>query len=243
VDNQHIKTLDNFTYKQLFTSFISKYKLLFLIPLLTFSWVVISQAIFLDSGLIKSQLIAYISQFDFIQNKRNIIVPEAFTTSFFDYLLHQISMFYSRVIDPIYIIHIIIPLSVLLIFSWNIIRAIPFNKFIFTILVAITLLPLSLHIIAWDISRIWTYPLIAAMLAIWGVCEHLPTVVNAEKASLIFSMSALIIIVFQLFIHTSLMDGESERFSNELCILLHAPSLIPIIMLVSKNYCLTSRSS
>lgn len=221
---------------QLFIRFISRYKVLIIIPVLTFFAVIIYQIVFLDSAIIKNQLISHLSQFNFIQHHRSIAVPIAFTTSFFDYLKSESPAFFDRITDQRLALHIGLPLLILIYYGWYHLRKIAFNRLIFFwALVVVTLIPLSLHIIAWDTSRIWTYPLVVAMLILWGIHEIFPTVGIKERESLLFCIIAIIVMVFQLFILTPLMDDAEERFSNEKRIILYAPALIIIALFVSKH--------
>ncbi|MEE9190147.1 MAG: hypothetical protein V3U16_05195, partial [Candidatus Neomarinimicrobiota bacterium] len=201
--------------------------------------IIINQTLFLDSAIIKNQLTAHLSQFNFVQNSRDIIVPREFTTSFFYYLINESPKFFNRITSLINVIHIVIPLCILLSYSWYSLRMIVLKRQIFLILIAITLLPLSLHLIAWDTSRIWTYPLVVAILAVWEINEIFPTVGAKERNPLLFCISAIMVVVVQLFISTPLMDSMRDRFTIELRILLYTPSLILITMLVSKNFVLT----
>jgi hypothetical protein len=240
---QHTKEIKVSSPRQLFLDFLSRYKLLVFLPLLTFSFIIIYQTVFLDVTIINNQLIAYLSQFDFIQGNRPIVVSRAFTTSVFEYLKRFGPNFYSRINSQPYVFHIGLPLFVLLNYSWQSLRTVVFNKLIFLTVVVLTLLPLFLHLIACDVSRIWTYPLIVAMLAVWGIGEIFPNINNGKskkRESVFFCVIAIIIIAFQLFSLTPLMDGAMERFSNEKRILLYAPTVIAI--LVSKYCCFSKRS-
>ncbi len=240
---QHTKEIEVSSPRQLFLGFLSRYKVLVFLPLLSFSFIIIYQTVFLDVTIINNQLIAYLSQFDFIQGNRPIVVSESFTTSAFEYLKIFGPNCYSRITSKPYVFHIGLPLFVLLNYSWQSLRRVVFNKLIFLTVVVLTLLPLFLHLIACDVSRIWTYPLIVAMLAVWGIGEIFPNINNREskkRESFPFCIIAIIIILFQFFSLTPLMDGAGERYSNEKRILLYAPTVIAI--LVSKYCCFSKRS-
>lgn len=237
----YTREIESSSPKQLFVGFMTRYKLLIFIPILAFACIIIYQTAFLDLAIIKNQLIAHLSQFNFIEKNRSVIVPTTFTTSFFGHFKEQSPHFFDRITRPVNVVHIVIPLFILLSYSWHSLRMVVLNRLIFLILVAITLLPLALHLIAWDTSRIWTYPLVVAMLAVWGIDENFPAVGANERNRLLFCIGAIIVIIFQLFILTPLMDGRVERFSNELRILFYAPALILIAISVSKYYCITRR--
>jgi hypothetical protein len=144
---------------------------------------------------------------------------------------------------PIYILHIGLPLFILLSFGWRKFQAIDSKLVCFFILILITLLPLSLHIIAWDTSRIWTYPLIVALLGVWAITESIPAMQVQKETPVWLLVATIAVIVFQLFISTPLMDGAIDRFSNGNRILLYAPSLIVIAAFIANSSRLTKRSA
>ncbi len=228
--------------QKLFRGFIAGYSLLVILPLLTFGLIIINQTALMDSPAIKNRLMTYLSQFTFIQFNRDDLVSTALTNSFFDYLKDQSPQFFYRITRPVYFIHTVLPLLILLNYSWYSLRGTRFKKLFFGILGVITLLPLSFHMVACDTSRIWTYPIIVAMLGIYGINEVFSTLKAEEKTSFLFCINTIMIIVVQLFIVTPLLDGQCERLSNALRILFYAPSLVLITSLASRHYRLSRRS-
>lgn len=233
---KHTKETEFSKPMKIITSFLSRYKFLIIVPLITFACVLINQKILLNSEIVKHQLILHLKKFDFIKNGKDISVPREFTTSFFDYLANQSPEFFDRIKDIRYIIHIGLPLSILLTYGWIKLRGVKNNRLIFLILLFITLLPLTLHLIAWDTSRIWTFPIIVAMLSLWSISEIYPYYESNEKLSISFFLVTVIVIIFQLFIITPLMDYAAETFSNEERILFYSPSLFLFIIFISKKY-------
>ncbi|MCP4144605.1 MAG: hypothetical protein GY752_04890 [bacterium] len=233
---QHIRQTKSSSTVKLLLSFLSQYKFLFLIPVFMFICIFLNQTFYLDSAVLENQLISHLSQFEFVENERNILVPKAFTSSFHEYVGNQDLPFIQRITVPIYIFHIGLPLFVLLSFGWRKLQAIDSKWVYFLILVAITLLPLTLHIVAWDTSRIWTYPLIVALLGVWAITETIPAKQTQKETPVWLFVAAIVVIVSQLFISTPLMDGAIERFSNVNRILLYAPSLIVIAAFMTNSY-------
>jgi hypothetical protein len=240
---QYTRQAEPSSTAQLFLSFLSRYKSLFLIPVFTFICIFLNQTLFLDSAVLENQLISHMSQFEFVEDNRNIMVPKAFTSSFSDYVGNQDLPFIQRITVPIYILHIGLPLFILLSFGWRKFQAIDSKLVCFFILILITLLPLSLHIIAWDTSRIWTYPLIVALLGVWAITESIPAMQVQKETPVWLLVATIAVIVFQLFISTPLMDGAIDRFSNGNRILLYAPSLIVIAAFIANSSRLTKRST
>lgn len=239
---RHSREIIHSDAKKLFKGFLAEYYLLVILPLLTFGLIIINQAALINSPAVKNRLMTYLSQFTFIQFNRDDLVSTALTKSFFDYLTDQGPQFFYRITRPVYFIHTVLPLLILLSYSWYNLRGIRFKKLIFGILGVITLLPLSFHMVACDTSRIWTYPIIVAMLGVYGINEVFSTLKAEEKTSFLFCINTIMIIVVQLFIVTPLLDAQCERFSNVQRILFYAPSLVLITSMVSRHYCLSRRS-
>lgn len=225
-----------------FLNFIIRYKSLLMIPMAVFLCLVFYQSFFLDATVIKSQLIAHMSGFDFIERGRNTIVPTAFTHSFVDYLLDQGPNVINRITNPIYLTQIGIPLSVMGYYGFYKLHNIGSRSMLYVVFSAVILSPLLLHLIAWDTSRIWTYPLITTFLGIWSITQIHPQKSVKTEDSLSFVVLVLAVLVFQFFISTPLMDGAYERFSDAVRCLLYAPTLILLAFIISTNYRLTKVS-
>jgi|GEM_PF-812983 len=234
---QYIQEAESSSPLQFWVYFLKRYRYLFLIPALTVMVLILYQTVFLDSTLIKDQHGAYLSQFQFIKKNRSLTVPRELTTPFLDFLQRESPRFLQRITDFPYLIRIGPPLAVLLAYAWRSLQKNHFKKGLFISLTAMTLLPLSLHLIAWDTSRIWTYPLVAALFGVWAIRDiYYPRMDREENAHLFFSIIALVVIVSQMFLVTPLMDEAHERFSNEIRLLLYAPALIGLALFLSKEY-------
>jgi len=224
---------------QLVIGFVSRYKALFILPLITLLSIVINQTLFIDPVTLKTQLINHISEYSFVRENRNVIVPTSFTTSFFHYLSEESQSFVRRITYTTYLVNDGLPLLVLFLYGWHILKGRLFGGIIFTVLVIITLLPLSLHLIAWDSSRIWLYPIVVLMIGLWGINEVFADEIKGEKDQIFFSLLGSMIVIFQIFIVTPLMDGERERLRDVTRIVYYFPSLILFTMFASKYYYLT----
>lgn len=231
---RYLEKADDVSVGQLFTNFIVEYKILLFPPVAILLYFILHQRAILDSEMIRDQLIMYLSGFDFIQYKRNIIVPVSFTTSFFEYINIQSPHFISRIFDPAYVFRIGPPLLVLLNCCWLCVRKSHFKILIFISLVVSTLLPLSLHVIAWDTSRIWTYPLGVAVLSLWGIGE-LASFDEVRRKAFIYYVPAIVVVLLQLFVSIPLMDGAHERFSSVSRALLYMPLLVTIGVIVFRQ--------
>lgn len=238
---QHAKEADHSSPARFLIGALWRYRFLVIIPALTFSLLILYQTAFFDSEVLKPQLIAHLSQFEFIENHRNIFVPNDLTATFFDYLDDQSPSFFNRITDRTNIIRIGLPLLILLRYGWHSLKGVAFKRLIFSIFTVITILPLSLHSIAWDTNRIWTYPLIVAMIGLWEIREMFPPEAAKKNDSLFFCIIMLMVMVSQFFLSTPLMDHVQERFSNEKRVVLYAPSLISMALFFSKHYNILSK--
>jgi len=238
----HAKQVKTVGSQRFLIDFLIKYKLLLLLPLVVFLFVFVNQALFLDADVVKKQLIGYMSQFNFVERSRHIIVPDAFTYSFLDYFNEQSTQFLKRLTNPLYLAQIGFPLTVLLFYGYRQLHAVKTGWLILLGFTVVALGPLLLHLAAWDTSRIWTYPLIASFLALWSIAETQLVSETKQSDSLAFMIIALCVIVFQLLISTPLLDGAYERFANGVRFFFYAPSLALLAVFVGKRYRLTRLS-
>lgn len=221
---QFISGVDNLQVPKIIIGFIKKYKILIILPIMVFIVLVISQSILLDQGGLRGRLIYYLSQFDFIKEHRNLIVPDAMTSSFYEHWLSEKVVFIDRITKPIHIIQIGFPLAVFLYYVWLTVKNYNERVLIYCSLLIITVLPLSLHMIAEDISRIWTYPLVVVFLGIWAIKEYKQPDEDPIGKQIIFPTIVVLIIAF--FSKIPLMDGLQERFSLLTRILFFSPILL-----------------
>lgn len=239
---QHIIQTKPSTLRTLTFSFFSRYKQLLFTPVVVFVCLILNQTFFIDANTLKSKLISHLSQFTFIEHNRNMIVPDAFAKSFFDYLVNQSPKFIGRLSDPIHVLHIGLATFVFLLFTWKMLKDIDFKWIIFVSYILIVCFPLSLHVIAWDTSRIWTYPLVVALLGVWAITEANPPL-RSQEESIGFFIFAILVVAFQIFISTPLMDGEIERFSTEMRFLFYTPPIMITSFVIANGYRLTLNSA
>lgn len=209
----------------------------FLLPVIAFIALFLFQSYYLNGNLLRNQLAAYLSQFEFIERNRDKTVPDAFTISFLDYTEHQSQFFLARIFNKNYLISILPTLILTLLFAANII---PKNKnkgIVLMLLVAVSLVPLSLHLIARDTSRIWTFPLIAAFLGLWTISKSADKIKFANKFQIPIIIACTAVIVHNIFLQTPLMGGLSERYSNDMRLWLYLPAfaLIYIVHFIAQR--------
>lgn len=170
------------------------------------------QSVFVDSIALMNSLHTYLLQFPFIEDNRNLLVPAAFANSFIGYLRIESSYFLSRISNPIYLAVNIPGLLIIILYTIRIMRSIrlPFTRYA----MIVPLLPLLLHMIAWDTSRIWTYPIVIAMLTLWTIHSIPGTIRPPLPMNACFVVVGILVAIWQLNIHVPLMDYEIDRFTN-----------------------------
>lgn len=217
--NDQLKLFD------LLISFTKFHMSLILLPIGTIIILIVTQS-FLDISTVRENLISHISLFNFIYENREVTVPTAFTTSFSEYLKSESPMFFERMTVGTNLLQIGLPLLALFSYLWLSLAKFKDKILIFSLFSVVTLLPLLLHIIAWDTSRIWAYPLITAFLAFWGIREaFFEELVDQIKSRYILS-AYFVVFIFQLFSYVPLMDNVSDRFSIVVRFLLHSPAIL-----------------
>ena len=216
------------TPKALLAAFFSRFKLLILIPVICLLLILIFQAVFLETAETGMQIASHLEQYDFVQENRHVFVAYALTASFQKQLQNQSQYFLQRILDIEFLIIVIFPLTLIFLHCCRLVSGSKFRIFIRFLLSAVILFPLFLHAVAWDTSRIWTYPLVVAMLGLWSICEVFSQSPGAHRINFVFSIAAVVMVILQVFATTELMDGAEERFSVLARVLLYAPSFILI---------------
>jgi hypothetical protein len=193
-----------------------------LLPILIFFALVLSEAFFVDRGQLQALLTERFSNYEFIQERRNILVPRWLTRSLFTHLKSESPKFLDRLTDT----------SMLLAMLPSIITILAYVLYKFrvrllsieTLLIAmVTFTPLLMHAIAWDTERIWSYSIFAAFVVVWTYCEVVPLQKVRDPSWLVFV--ALPALVSNIFVRIPLMDNLVERYTNNTRLVVYAPLL------------------
>jgi len=215
----------------------------FILPLFIFVFLFIYQNLCLESESIRSQLTMHLSQFEFIGPVYRTLVPGDLTNPFTEYFNDGAPKFLSRVFDLGHVLRILPTLAVLLILAGKTLRRMKYFGKLFPALVSISLLPLMLHLIAADTSRIWTYPLIVAIVALWGLYETIPEGEIVRLESSLFGICCLMIIMANIFSMTPLMDELVDRYNFKIRLIYYLPMLAVIAAVFSRNTGVTANRS
>jgi len=198
-----------------------------ILPIFIYTLLSVTQYYFIDQGHLQEQLLNHLSSFSFIKENRPYIVSRTMTTSFIEYWKIQSPDFFQRITKPIHLRQIGLPLIYLYYYVWQIVQEYKKKYLLFFLLLTIAIMPLSLHTIAWDVSRIWTYPLVVTFLGIWSMCEN--KFIQFQTNRKIEYPLFIAILLSQIFFQVPLMDNSSERFLPVTRIILFMPSLILLL--------------
>jgi hypothetical protein len=200
----------------------------FLLPVLLFIFLFIQQSLAFDPLTLEHELTAYLQKFAFIEYDQEVIVPRAYTKSFVAYVQTQGPRFAGRLFTPGLMATILpnLALSLWLLRQW--LRGGRFPKSVVAIGLLLPLLPLGLHLVAWDTSRIWTYPLMVALLLLWTATQAAAPGRLEKANSLLLTIASPLVIALNLFSRIPLMDWRVERFTPVVRLLLYLPLLLAL---------------
>lgn len=146
-----------------------------IIPLSCLVIIIINQQL-LDIGILRSQLENHLQLMLPMAEHRARLYSEMLTYSFISYLQEESLLFKSRISNPHFLFTIgLFPLVTLLL-SWHLLKHITFKQrlLLMLIIAGCCIAPLTLHLIAFDTSRIWTMPILSCFISLWLILEISP---------------------------------------------------------------------
>lgn len=168
-----------------------------------------------------AHIMAFLQGYGFVYNSVGVIA-DAHNTSFSAYYQKQSPAFWQRMFHTLYI-PLYISVGYFMLYLHTRLRQ---HKKALFLLYPVVLLPLLLHLLAWDTVRIWTYPLFEILLLLY-VLEGLPTSPKyGSRTALLFSG---LVIVVQVFYRIPLMDDQTERFPDFVKFLLYVPVWVGMV--------------
>jgi hypothetical protein len=207
---------------------ISRTGILLLVPFILLLLMVAYQTNLLDSEDVGMQVAKHLESHEYIEETRHVFVAYALTASFPKQLENQSQHFVQRVFNVEFLIVVMIPVFLIITMSLRLTKCLRFGPLIRALMVAIPLIPLFLHAVAWDTSRIWTYPLVVSMLVYWVSSERFESPPQGGPMESLVSVVAGLVLVLQIFPITELMDDAVERFTIPTRLLLYSPPLLLI---------------
>ena len=206
-----------------------------LAPLVAFAALFVYQSFAIDAAELESTLITHLESFPFIQYDQEVIVPRAFAKSFVAHFQSQSPRVWGRLFDPGLMLAMLPTVAVWLLFIRQALRAANMPRRLIMAAGLLPFLPLALHLIAWDTARIWSYPIIVALLVGWVACLAAePTRLRAADSRLL-TVLGLSTLPLNVFGRVPLMDWRVERFSNWWRAALYAPAAIVLLGRVARR--------
>jgi len=107
------------------------------------------------------------------------------------------------------------------------------NIHLFMVLAAAAFIPLFLHAIAYDTYRIWSFPFMILFLGFWILSSREITVKRDEikKLTLVEIVFFMISFLLVFLLPNFLFDGETERFSLPVRLILMLPVFFILYLL------------
>lgn len=171
----------------------------------------------------------YLKSIPFIPENVAQSVTSAYTRSFSLYFKEERKYFIQRVFVSKATIYYGIPVLFLLWMAFQKFR-LKTNPGLFILLAVISLMPLLLHAVAYDTYRIWTFPFMILFLG-FRVLNSKFNRTKAEIRSVPDSIFFMISFLLVAFSPNVLFDGEIERFSLPVKMILILPLLLMLYVL------------
>jgi len=204
-------------------------------PLVAFAALFVYQSFAIDAAELESTLITHLESFPFIQYDQEVIVPRAFAKSFVAHFQSQSPRVWGRLFDPGLMLAMLPTVAVWLLFIRQALRAANTPRRLIMAAGLLPFLPLALHLIAWDTARIWSYPIIVALLVGWVACLAAEPARLRAADSRLLAMLGLLTLPLNVFGRVPLMDWRVERFSNWWRAALYAPAAIVLLGRVARR--------
>jgi hypothetical protein len=201
-----------------------------LLPVVTFVALWISQS--LAPQNLEDRLTAQLARFPFIAtNLPNTRVPHWITITFADsYRLHQ-GQFAGRLFS-LPMLGLVLPSTLACLGFVVDAYGLPVASIELLLLMGVCLAPQSMHLVAWDTARIWTYSVLTAFLMTWLYSELFP---SRLRVSAFVQLLALIALVLNAAELTPLMDGLKDHFDLTVRLLMYAPALGATALLIMRD--------
>ena len=206
-----------------------------LAPLVAFAALFVYQSFAIDAAELESTLITHLESFPFIQYDQEVIVPRAFAKSFVAHFQSQSPRVWGRLFDPGLMLAMLPTVAVWLLFIRQALRAANMPRRLIMAAGLLPFLPLALHLIAWDTARIWSYPIIVALLVGWVACLAAEPARLRAADSRLLTVLGLLTLPLNVVGRVPLMDWRVERFSNWWRAALYAPAAIVLLGRVARR--------
>jgi len=198
--------------------------------LTVFTILFLSENFLVDRNHLQYQLTEHLSKFDFIKERRNILVPRWLTRNLITHLKFESPKFVNRLTDPVLLRGILPTLFTMLYFViWKF--RIKLRSIEAILIVMVSFSPLILLMAAWDTERIWTYTIINTFICMWIFSQTNSYTGNTRFSW--FTLTGILVLVFNIFFRIPLMDNLVERYTVLTRLIIYAPHLIGTTLLLA----------
>lgn len=182
----------------------------------------VSEAFLLDRTVLRGQLEARLSAFPFVGGDMHLFVPDWLTTGTIATWESQRHAFWRHLSDP-NLLRLMVPSAAFLVLATAALAPAGWRGRRALAAAAVVLAPLLLHAVAWDTARIWTFTIVAGFGCLWlgGATDGVPR----AAAGRWLAVAAVPVVIANILGRSPLMDGEVERFSAAVRLLLYLPFL------------------
>src|SRR4051812_47109693 len=201
------------------------------LPVAAGAAIVLSEQDAVHRMTLRGQLVRRLSAFPWVTGDMHLFVPEWLTTRFVDHFHEQAHAFPSRISSPGFVFYMVPTMVLLWLLSSALLRW--RRDWMAAGAIAIAL-PLALHMVAFDTAREWTYPLIAGVTCVWLASRSGSGVAHWGRTSraLCLALSALVVVSNIVVMRYPLLDGEVDRFTTPMRVLLYAPFIVTAAVFV-----------
>ena len=177
--------------------------------------------------MLQPELQAYLSSLPFVPEPAPFVVSNAFALSFLFQLFVQAPRFLGRVFYPEYALVYGASLVPALLLLGQLLQGARRYLAMLALGGCVVLLPLLFHLVAEDTSRFWSYLVLPVLLSLWCVAETCPET-RPNAAWRILALLSGVVVVFNAFITSVLMDSCAERFDPLQRAILYLPVFIGV---------------
>jgi len=200
-----------------------------LLPGAALAAILVSQWIFVAPDF-EGSFMAHLARFPFIEKDRSILVPVWIMTPFGYHLAQQKVFFFSRLFS-VSMWGLVLPSALVIVLRIIKTRKIALLSAEALALCGVCVAPQLMHVVAWDTTRIWTYTIVCAFLALWTYTEVFPSTGDSSTISPL----CLLVLVANAATAVPLMDNQVEFFSLRERLCLYLPAVLGALVLLFRD--------
>ena len=183
------------------------------LPLLSALALYVNQEFLLDAAAARDMITARVGQYSFVQGHGRFFAPNALAISFGAHLSNESPCFAMRLTDGFFVSRIIPVQLAILAFYWCSTAAAKWKRTQFVMALSSALLPLAMHIIAFDVERIWTYPVFTMLLACLAFSRAM-AIRSKPPWQLPLGLILVCGVIVQCLTVYPLFDGDVDRLAQ-----------------------------